>query len=299
MKSTIFGILIMMLFCLDGIAQETKVEGADAIKVRQKMTCGCAEEGVTRYGMWQGRGYSRVPGEKDRHLFNVMGINVRQCDIKEDEVRGTGYRSVSREIMVYLDPETNEIMDTWTNPWSGKEVEVVHVANDPVNMRGYSYEKDEEGNYSRPVSVLNYGKHSMSSAEIPLFYANPLGGEYQAYVGGEYHAMEIFNTVYDTEELMNSDISRLGHSYISWSRLAQWLPWMEMGGRAGIMVFNATGFSTFDKSEIWPRLQEILDERYPLYNTPPPAEDPRPNETSWTVFEKFMEGKEKAKVGRH
>jgi len=26
-----------------------------------------------------------------------------------------------------------------------EEVEVVHLANDPVNMRGYAYEKEKEG----------------------------------------------------------------------------------------------------------------------------------------------------------
>ncbi|NRB52086.1 MAG: DUF1838 family protein [Saprospiraceae bacterium] len=278
-------------------AQETVITGRDAILTRQKTTCGTIEEGKTRFGMWEGRAYSRVPGEKDRHLFNVIGINTRQCSVKEDDTRGRGFRSVSREVMFYLDPETNEIMDVWTNPWSGQEVPVVHVANDPVNMRAYSYEKDESGKSTARVAMRKYGDVMVSSAEIPLFYSNPLGSEFQAYIGGAYHAMEIFNTYYKAAEIENSKIAALTQSNISWSRVAQWLPWMQMGDRAGIMVFNATGFSTFDEEEIWPALKAAIQERYPAYMTPPPLDDPRPNETSWTVFKTFMKDKEKAKVG--
>ena len=53
-----------------------------------------------------------MPGERDRNVFNLNGYNIRQCVQVEDEVRGTGYRLVSREIMLYLDPKTGEA--AWT-----------------------------------------------------------------------------------------------------------------------------------------------------------------------------------------
>jgi len=295
--------LLMMLATMladSSSAQEVILTGRDAVIARQKATCGTTEEAKTRFGMWEGRAYSRVPGEKDKHLFNLVGVNTRHCKVVEDEKRGRGFRSVSREIMMYLDPETNEIMDTWTNPWSNKEVEVLHVANDPVNMRGFRYEKNEDGSYPYPYKVRKYADVTYTSDEIPLFYDNPLGSDYQVYVGGAYHAMEIFNSSYKSTEILDSNVKSLSQSNIAWTRVAQWLPWMQMGDKVGIMVFNATGFSTFDKSQIWPRLQKIMDERYPLYNTPPPLDDNRVNETSWTVFEKYMEGKEPLKVrGSH
>ncbi len=40
-------------------------------------------------------------------------------------------------------------------------------------------------------------------------------------------------------------------------------------------------------------LIENLKERYPLYLTPSSVDDHRPNETSWTVFKKHLESKEK------
>ncbi|MFO0510744.1 MAG: DUF1838 family protein, partial [Gammaproteobacteria bacterium] len=53
-------------------------EGDAAVIWNAKLTCGTTEQGVTRYGMWEGRMYSRIPGEKDRHIFDVVGINTRQ-----------------------------------------------------------------------------------------------------------------------------------------------------------------------------------------------------------------------------
>lgn len=282
-------VCVLLALCSGQLwAEDVTLSGSDAFIASQKTTCGTTEQGKTRYGVFEGRAYSRVPGEKDRHLFNLIGINVRHCSVVDDDIRGKGFRSVSREIMMYLHPDTGEVLDTWENPWTGETVEVIHVANDPVNMRAYRYEKNEEGEMGSSMRLRTYGKVTARSSEIPLFYKNPLGGDYQKYVGGTYHAMEIFNSFYDTDKIMNSRTKSIGQSHLAWARVAKWLPWLEMGDKPGVMVFNATGFSTFDKKLIPSKLQTILTERYPLYQTPPPLDDDRPNETSWTVFKKHL-----------
>ena len=280
----------ILLTSLGGFAyaETVTLTGSDAFLAMQKSTCGTTDEGRTRYGIFEGRTYSRVPGEKDRHLFDVLGINVRQCSVVQDPDRGKGFRSVSREIMVYMDPTTGEVIDKWLNPWTNKEIRVIHVANDPVSMRNYRYEFDEQGKKSLEMNLRRYGKVMASSSEIPLFYKNPLGGDYQDYVGGTYHAMEIFNVFYESDKLLNKKRRSVGQSHLGWTRVAKWLPWLEMGDRPGLMVFNATGFSTFNEKLIPTKLQQILDQRFPLYKTPPPLDDTRPNETSWTVFKKHV-----------
>ena len=271
------------------LAEDVEITGADAFTIRQKTTCGTTEPGQVRYGIFEGRVYSRVPGEKDKHIFNLLGINTRHCMTTTDDKRGRGFRSISREIMVYMDPETGEVIDQWDNPWTGKSVPVLHVANDPVNMRAIAYEVDEDGESRQSFKGRRYGDVIARSAEIPLFYKNPLGGEYQPYVGGTYHAMEIFNSFYDAKKLLNSRTKSIGQSHLSWSRVAKWLPWLEMGDKPGIMIFNANGFSTFERNRIPKKLMAILEDRYPLYLEPPELTDSRPNETSWTVFKKYME----------
>ena len=277
------------------LAGEEIREGEAAVEWNAKTTCGTTEQGVTRYGMWEGRLLSRVPAEKDRVLFNVIGINTRQCAQLTDPVRGPGFRSVSREIMVYLDPLTNEIIDQWLNPWTGETVAVIHVANDPVNMRAPTFARREDGTPHR-LRLRRYDDTLVASNEIPLFYVNPLAGDYQEYVGGHYHAMEIFNTFYRAADLLDSRRTRIGESRISWQRISGWLPWMKMADRPGLMVFNATGFSTFDEKKIPPQLRQVLEQRYPEYLTPPPLDDARPNETTWTITKRAIDAA-RAKAG--
>jgi hypothetical protein len=275
-------------------AEEVR-DGAAAVEWGAKTTCGTTEPGVTRYGMWEGRMLARVPGERDRVLFGVVGINVRQCARLTDPVRGPGFRSVSREIMLYLDPASGEIIDQWLNPWTGETVRVIHVANDPVNMRAPTHALREDGT-PHQLRLRRYGDTLVASNEVPLFYTNPLAGDYQDYVGGHYHAMEIFNTFYPAADLLDSRVERIRESRISWQRISGWLPWMKMGGRPGLLVFNATGFSTFDKARVAPILRQALNERYPGYWTPPPLDDARPNETTWTVTRKAIDA-ERAQRG--
>jgi len=66
----------------------------------------------------------------------------------------------------------------------------------------------------------------------------------------------------------------------------------SLGSRPGLMIVNANGFSTFDLEDLPKSLIEDLKARYPLYLTPPPLDDHRPNETSWTVFKKHLESNE-------
>ena len=265
-------------------------EGEEALAWSAKMTCGTTEAGVPRYGMWEGKLYSRAPGEKDRHLFNVIGINTRQCERHSDPVRGTGFRSVSREIMVYLDPRSGEIIDRWQNPWTGETVEVIHVANDPVNMRAPSFARDATGKPAR-VTLRQYGDLLVASREVPLFYENPLAGAYQDYIGGKYHAMEIFNTFYSAADFLAPKGPRISPSRLAWQRVSGLLPWLRMGDRPGVMIFNATGFSTFDRAQISPKLMQILQTRYPEYLTPPPLGDARPNATTWTITKDWIDAK--------
>jgi hypothetical protein len=231
-----------------------------------------------------------VPGERDKNVFNLNGMNIRQCVKVEDEVRGTGYRMVSREIMLYLDPETNEVLRTFDNPWTGEKNEVIHVANDPVNGRP-SFGRDAEGNPSvRPLKEIN-GTWLMSF-EAPLFYTNPLAGDYQKYVGGTYHATEIFDFNGELEELLDPD-QDVAYPVVAWVRIAKWLPWMEMGDRTGVLYFNAMG----KKLENFDQLPEIMKKEiaanYPEYTAPPPVDDARPNETSWTYMKKIIDSRPK------
>jgi hypothetical protein len=298
------GDLIMRLFSLTTLASSlilagwlvvpVQAETIDAnsaegyVALHRKIQCS-TEDGSPQVFEWSGFGYARVPGEPDRKIFGLLGMNVRQCGQVEDPEKGIGYRLVSREIMLYLDPKTGEVMRIFDNPWTGDANEVIHVANDPVNGRpSFGVAADGSG---KTFAYRDVNGQYLINYEIPLFYKNAMGGEYQKYVGGSYHATEIFDFNGDVAELLDAS-KPVAYPVISWVRLAQWLPWMEMNGRAGMLYFNAMGRKLLNYEQLADALKSEIAENYPEYRAPPPLDDPRRNETSWTYMKKIIDSRQ-------
>jgi Protein of unknown function (DUF1838) len=263
--------------------------GVDALAAFRKIQCSRVDGQNTLYH-WSGNVFARVPGEPDKMLFKVEGMNVRACTTVNDEKRGAGVRMVSREIMLYTDAKTGEVLRTWANPWTGKTNDVIHVANDPVNMRGASFPITADGKPYDLGARLS-GGHYFQNIEVPLFYTNPLAGDYQSAAGNQYHATEMFNFIIDEKDLVDAKKPTADSAVISWVRIAPWLPFMDMGSKVGVMYVNATGhkLKTFD--ELPAVLKTEIRANYPAYTTAPPLDDKRPNETSWTYYKKLMEAK--------
>jgi hypothetical protein len=261
--------------------------GAGQLKAQRKITCSTIDDKPIVY-WWYGRMYSRVQGEKDRLLFRVEGMNIRACTSVNDPKRGDGFKMVSRELLFYQDPETEKIMDEWKNPWTGETVEVLHVANDPVNW-GSQFEFDRNGN---AFEMGNFNIHEddwWDTSTIPLFYKNPLAGDFQEYVGGTYHATEMFNTTGSIKDL-TSDNKDTAKASIGWERISYWLPWMKMNGRDGIVYFHTFGKKLDSYDDLPETMKNEIKETYPIYNQPPPTDDERRNETSWTYFKRILGG---------
>ncbi|MEE4200238.1 DUF1838 family protein [Erythrobacter sp.] len=254
----------------------------DALEISKRLQCGVSEDEPAVYH-WSGNIYGRSPGVRDQLLFKGEGMNIRRCVEITDPERGTGWRLISREIMLMLDPETGEVLDSWENPYTGEMVEVMQIHNDPVNGRP-NFATGADGAPFTLSSMRVAGPYVFMPFEVPLFYPNPLAGEYQQYVGNMYHAMEIFDFAALKDELFDASLPT-AYPMISWVRLSPWAPWMEMGGRPGQMVFNAMGRKLPGGFEELPDvLKNEIRENYPIYEQAPHKDDMRPNETTWTKF---------------
>lgn len=257
---------------------------AGQLQAMRRIQCS-EEDGKPVTYWWKGETYSRVPGEPDRLLFLVEGMNVRQCG----PLPGAdgGFRMTSREVLLYKDPQTGEVLRRWQNPWTGQSVEVLHIANDPVN---FSYQPVRRDGSPASFDIAVLGNQWWFTNTVPLFYRNPLGGDYQQYIGGTYHATEMFNFFGDVDDLTHRRRPS-AEVRVGWVRMSGWLPWMEMGDRVGVLYFHTAG----RKLDSWDELSDVMKAEiaanYPEYREPPPLSDDRPNETSWTYFKKILEGR--------
>jgi hypothetical protein len=270
----------LMLNSAAGSAQLDLDTPAGALAAMRRIQCSLKDGEVVTW-WWNGWAYSRVPGEPDRTLFAVEGMNIRQCGPLGD-ARDGSFKMVTREILLYKDPKTGEVLRSWDNPWTGKQVKVVHVSNDPVNQRIGA--TDRAGRPFRLPLTVNAGQWWYTST-VPLLYRNPLGGDYQDYVGGKYHATEMFNFFGDVDALANPRRASAPVS-IGWVRMSSWLPWMEMGDRTGLIYFHTAGRKLERFEDLSETMKAEIRLNYPAYAAPPALDDERPNETSWTYFRK-------------
>ncbi len=153
---------------------------------------------------WTGRVYSIVPGERDRLLFNVQGMNIRHCLSLEDPVRG---------------------------------------------------------------------------------------GDYQDSVGDQYHSMEFDTNSQPLANVLDRRATEVQDSIMSWGRISNWLPWMEMGDREGVVVFHTTGVRVKNFDEMPDVVKNEIRLNYPIYAEPPPIDYKKARETSWTVFKDYIDAK--------
>ncbi|MBI1392783.1 MAG: DUF1838 domain-containing protein [Alphaproteobacteria bacterium] len=255
---------------------------ADSLTMMRKIFCSTVDGEPTTY-YWFGKAYSRRQGERDRHIFNVEGMNVRACK----GVEGGGFDLVSREILLYKDPATDKVLATWQNPWTGESVDVLHVANDPVN--GKFRPTDRAGQPTKFGGVISGDVWWMTST-VPLYYPNPLASDYESEIGGTYHATEMFNFFGNTASLLDPEATHAEGVTVGWSRMSDWLPWMKMAGREGVIYMHTAGKRLGAWDELSDTMKSEIRKHYPDYVAPPPLDDPRPNVTSWKYYKAVRDG---------
>jgi Protein of unknown function (DUF1838) len=279
-------LLLLISFAATSCVAQQKLDLSKPtdVMLAQRKIQSSLKDGENCYYAWEGTVYSRVPGERDKLLFTYLAMSVRASLTVKDSIKGIGYQQVSREVLIFLDPKTNQMVKTWKSPWTNKEVEVVHIANDPVNFRGMFASKTVDNSLRRLAGTIFW------DIQVPLFYPNPLSGDYQNYVGGTYQAIEMFNFAVSEAELI-APKERVEDVIISWTRVCKWMPWMEMGDLAGQLIFNGSGRKVKTFEAIPTLLRDYIKTELPTFVTAPPLDDKRPNETSWSYFKKWLEAK--------
>lgn len=242
---------------------------------------------------WQGYIYnlqdkdpSRFPSggynlDFETPLFKFEGFNVAR--FAEDG--GGGYYMLSREVSVYEDPNTGEILNCWENPLlPGKPSQsVMHVANDPVNFG---------------VGEVNYtelGDQISFFSDVLLAYRSPLAGqnEFTPFSASDvYQSNELFNFYVNREDLEDTAIQSAPVS-ISWTRVGQYLPWMQMGDQPGKLIYHVRGYKVIKGLEALPPqlLEWTIDVAGPKFLSSPETvpQGYQPNATTWRVFKEIAE----------
>lgn len=263
-------------------AQLDPMKTEDALTISRKIACSTVDGEPAVY-WWFGEAYSRRQGERDIHLFDVEGMNVRACVSAPEG----GFNLVSRELLLYKDAKTGKVLKTWDNPWTGATVDVVHVANDPVN--GKFRPKTRSGEPYVWDGVISGGVWWQTTT-VPLYYPNPLASKFQDEIGLYYHATEMFNFFGPVDSLLDPETTSASGVEVGWVRMSDWLPWMKMSGREGVIYMHTAGRKLGSFDELSDLMKKEIKDHYPEYDAPPPLDDARANMTSWKYYLGVAEG---------
>ncbi len=232
----------------------------------------------------KGNAYAFIPGTRPTKLFGFEGFNVRR---RLETPEKDGIFLATRELVFYTDPQTDEVIWEWDNPFTGQKCEVFHIANDPVNSRmryrdgkWISVMLDGSREFGEPAPPKELGDYYVWAADIFPFY--PLPGWEKNYT-----AAEIFDFYVPKSARYSAAPPTIMNS---WIRVGPWLPWLGMDGQEGHIIYHAHSFRYEDWEALPEKIKTLTREKYPTYLTAPDKVDPkRPNDTSWTVYRAEIE----------
>lgn len=176
-----------------------------------------------------GEVWAWVPGEGNFRLFTSYGISTTRA-----EPMASGWRIEHTEALFYTDPESGEIVHEWTNPFTGRRVKVEHLTPPTVN-RIYRFEDGElphevsEDDLVFTSSVFEFRDSKISRS------VNPLQVQHDKHQSGDLRSIkgrlsEVLDPRVDSAQCV-----------ISSTRMTQWIPFMEMGNRPGVLVYHSQG----------------------------------------------------------
>ncbi|WP_017655538.1 DUF1838 domain-containing protein [Fortiea contorta] len=254
------------------VAQTQELDALHWVKTRSSL-----DPTESTFLIWTGKIYAFVPGEKRKLLFKILGMSVSRCLSTEEG----SWDFTSRELTYYLDPETDEILRKWENPWTGEKLTVIHVANDPVqgHFRGKFPVQVEEENTTFVFDI--FPTYPNVLAEDPQF------AEYSP--SKIYQAAELFKISVPTADLWDSTLTSVSQLKLSWDRIGQWLPWMKMSDRPGHLIYSTTGKKVAGLTDLPPLIQQEINTRVPLYKSAPTSFQEGEDMTSWLYFQKHFD----------
>jgi len=240
---------------------------------------GNLDESKQKMGWFKGYVMAVRPDNKVKDLFGFEGFGMSRLHYEEK----TGlYQKILREVGLYTDLKTGEVLEEWRNPLTNEDVRVVHVANDPYNFKigknfpGAEVFNEKTGKTKMKMVPLilpwqSRGGRLELEMHIHLLYKNKLKpAKWPRESSGEMvRASEMFNYHIDPADMQNEKLTTIPF-HGTWGRITPWLPWMLMGQGDGHCMYNAFMGSGEDLEEVMSRnVLDYVEKNYPKYFNAP------------------------------
>ena len=174
-----------------------------------------------------GEVWAWVPGEDAQLVFRTWTVGVSRAVALE-----SGWRLDHHELTWYLDTRTGQILEDWENPLTGEQVRVRLGLDQPASQH-YALADGPLPWELRGDDLVFASSEFQASASPITRAAFPRESQHDRRQTGELRGLigrclEALDPARDSAPCVTS-----------WSRIAQWLPFMEMGNRPGMLIQHA------------------------------------------------------------
>lgn len=251
----------------------------------------------TKYGWAQGIVQGIRPGEANRDLVGFTMLSTARLIPLENPADGPGYRKILREIGLYTDLKSGEIIEEWRNPYLDETVRVVPIANDPFNHTITSYRPSPPAygglNRAAPPKIpLQFdwtlrGSTLNMMSWINLFYPSALQPAKWPRESGQPFSQVTEMFLYNIDWADMQDRNKTSVEYHGvWSRTTPWLPWMLMGPTPGHCQYYTHMGAVDDIEKIDRATLDYVEKNYPKYlKAPDRWEEPSLSSLEWYARE--------------
>lgn len=221
--------------------------------------------GKQKYFWFKGYTYAVQPGKKIVDLCGASGFGA----IRFEPLPDGGIRRMCREVIVYTDLKSGEVLEDWKNPLTGETVRAVHVDNDPFNylIEDHFPTPPSFGGLNKDTPppkipfVLPWYQHGdMLEMEIHIHLAYPSALQPDKWpresAGPIAQVSEFFAHHVKAEDMQNPKLTTLDYTG-TWNRITPWLPWMLMGQAPGQCQYACFMGTTKDLEQVLER--PVLD----------------------------------------
>lgn len=246
--------------------------------------------GRQKYFWFKGYVNAVQPGQRAVDLLGAQGFGAIRLHQRPDGA----IERLCREIILYTDLGSGEVLSEWRNPLTGETVRPVHVANDPFNYLikdrfplppSFGGLNPQGPPPVRPPFILPWHQHGdwlAMEIHIHLSYPNALQPDRwpRESSGPTAQVSEYFAHHVRVEDMQDPRLTSVDYRG-TWNRVTPWLPWMLMGQAPGFCLYNCFMGTTADLGEVFDhRVLDYAQEHYAKYFHAPAAWSEAPSLSS-------------------
>ncbi|MGB6231214.1 MAG: DUF1838 family protein, partial [Litorimonas sp.] len=220
---------------------------AENLKLLSRMW-GTVEDGREAYLYVFGPAFGMLDAGHYTPLFRLESLAVVRTYPQPDGA----FRYLARQAILFTDFLTNEVLETWDNPYTGETNEVFHYRDGPLDYvldpnkfpERYAMENADKMDRSLVLDWFHRGEWAFGDAIARTTLPNKLDPKKwpRASIGDTWETFEVYRWQARTDEMEDPDLPSIPSFIGDFQTFKPWEPWMLMGQTPGKIFSVRTAF---------------------------------------------------------